>query len=357
VSHPPGPSLTLPVWLCAITGLALGVAVGLVDAPASSYAGGYPAGDGYHLALWHGFGLPLLFSAVAIAGGLLLHRARGDVEHLAHVGPLDAQRGYQRTVDGLTRVALVVTGRLQVGSLPVYLGAVLVTFVLLPGMATMLAGTWPAAVPLYNALAQVPLGAAVVVAALALARVRHRFTAVLLLGVIGYGVGGLFVVDGAPDLALAQFLVETLSLVAFVFVLRRLPAQFTERRPTRRSRVPRLLIAAVGGVVVATIAVVLSAARTGPASAGAEYLRLAPTEAGAPNVVSAIIVDFRALDTVGEIGVLFIAAAGVASLVLATRHDRPGRAVRGGRGSPEDSTAEHSTAEHSIPDRGEEVRG
>ncbi len=68
-----------------------------------------------------------------------------------------------------------------------------------------------------------PLAVLVTLAALALVRVRRRFTAVLLVGVVGYGVGGLFIVDGAPDLALAQFLVETLSLVAFVFVLRRMP--------------------------------------------------------------------------------------------------------------------------------------
>jgi multicomponent Na+:H+ antiporter subunit A len=159
---------------------------------------------------------------------------------------------------------------------------------------------------------------------------------VLLVGMIGYGVGGLFVVDGAPDLALAQFLVETLSLVAFVLVLRRLPAHFTEERPPRRVRVPKAMLGAVAGAVVAMIAVVLSAARTQPPSVSAEYARLAPEGAGADNVVSAIIVDFRALDTVGEIGVLFVAAAGVASLVLATRYDRRGRRrpVESGQGTP-----------------------
>jgi multicomponent Na+:H+ antiporter subunit A len=114
--------------------------------------------------------------------------------------------------------------------------------------------------------------------------------------------------------------------VAFVFVLRRLPAHFTERRPTRRARLRRLVIAVAGGAAVAGTAVVLSAARTGPSTTSAEYVALAPEGAGATNVVSAIVVDFRALDTVGEIGVLFIAAAGVASLVLATRHDRRRRA-------------------------------
>ena len=87
---------------------------------------------------------------------------------------------------------------------------------------------------------QLPLAAVVLLAALGLVRARRRLNAVLLAGLIGYGVGGLFIVDGAPDLALAQFLVETLSLVAFVYVLRRMPVHFTGvgRRGARRCRMP-----------------------------------------------------------------------------------------------------------------------
>jgi multicomponent Na+:H+ antiporter subunit A len=317
VHHAPGFTLAAPVWLTAVAGIALGVGYPVVDLLAEEE---YGSGD-YHLALWHGFEPALYGSALAIAGGLLIHRFRVGPARLAHRSPLSAQRGYQHVVDGLTEVAVAVTGRLQVGSLPVYLGVILATVILLPGLATVLFGTWPTDQSVYDAVLQVPLGLVVVVAALALTRVRRRFTAVLLVGVIGYGVGGLFIVDGAPDLALAQFLVETLSLVVFVFVLRRLPAEFTERRTTRRGRIPRLALAVVGGITVAGIAVVLSSARTEPATTSAEFARLAPDEAGATNVVSAIIVDFRALDTVGEIGVLFIAAAGVASLVLAARYD------------------------------------
>jgi multicomponent Na+:H+ antiporter subunit A len=183
---------------------------------------------------------------------------------------------------------------------------------------------------------QVPLAIIVVIAAVAVLRTRRRFTAVLLVGVIGYGVGGLFIVDGAPDLALAQFLVETLSVVAFVFVLRRLPAEFTEEPPPRRVRVPKALLGIVGGAAVAVYAVVMSGARTTASATTQEFVRLAPAEAGATNVVSAIIVDFRALDTVGEIGVLFVASAGVASLVLTTRYERQRERARveSGQSSP-----------------------
>ncbi len=98
---------------------------------------------------------------------------------------------------------------------------------------------------------------------------------------------------------------------------------------------PKALISVAAGGMVAGTAVALSGARQVPATTSAEFIRLAPEGAGAMNVISAIIVDFRALDTVGEITVLFVAAVGVASLVLATPYDRRRRRrVESGGGSP-----------------------
>jgi multicomponent Na+:H+ antiporter subunit A len=338
--HRPGRLLTWPAGLCALGGLVLGIANPVVDADAQSYAGAYPATSpveaDYHLALWHGLGLPLLASAVALVLGYSLHRGWSRVGRLAGHFPrsLSAQHAYEIAVGGTERVATAVTGRLQVGSVPTYLVVILVTVVALPGTAVLIWGSWPDQ-PVYHAPLQLPLAVLATLAALALVRVRRRFTAVLLVGVVGYGVGGLFIVDGAPDLALAQFLVETLSLVAFVFVLRRMPSRFTLERQRARTQVPKALISVVAGGMVAGTAVVLSGARQVPATTSAEFIRLAPEGAGAMNVISAIIVDFRALDTVGEITVLFVAAVGVASLVLATPYDRRRRRGKeSGAGSP-----------------------
>ncbi|MGZ8751122.1 MAG: hydrogen gas-evolving membrane-bound hydrogenase subunit E [Pseudonocardia sp.] len=367
--HRPGPILTWPAGLCAVAGLALGIANPVVDADAQSYAGAYPATSpeeaGYHLALWHGFGLPLLASAVALVLGYALHRGWGRVGRLAGLVPraLSAQRGYELAVGGTERVATVVTGRLQAGSVPTYLTVILLTVVALPGTAVLVGGSWPDQ-PVYHSPLQLPLAVLTTLAALALVRVRRRFTAVLLVGVVGYGVGGLFIVDGAPDLALAQFLVETLSLVAFVFVLRRMPARFTREPVQKRVQVPKAVIAAVAGGMVASTAVVLSGARQVPPTTSAEFIRLAPEGAGALNVISAIIVDFRALDTVGEITVLFVAAVGVASLVLATPYDRRRRRRReSGGGSPEHeeevvgrAAAEEPEAEGPVSVKRAEVR-
>jgi multicomponent Na+:H+ antiporter subunit A len=333
--------LSAPTWIAAFAGLVLGCVPPLTNALAQNYAAVYPAGDAveadYHLALWHGLSLPLLFSAIALAVGLTLHlqRARVTGLHTALRHPLSAQRGYEVTIGGIERFAVWVTGRIQAGSLPVYLGVLLMTVLVLPGIALVNGGSLPATVPGYGSLMQLPLGLVIAACALALTRVRRRFTAVLLVGAIGYAIGGLFVVDGGPDLALAQFLVETLTMVAFVFVLRRLPAHFdtsaSGARPGRGIQLRKAALATVAGVFVAVAAVVLSGARQAEPAASAEFVARAP-EAGADNIIAAILVDFRALDTVGEITVLLIAAAGTASLVLATRHDKKGRS---GSGTPE----------------------
>ncbi|MGH4011436.1 MAG: hydrogen gas-evolving membrane-bound hydrogenase subunit E [Pseudonocardiaceae bacterium] len=330
--------LSLPAGVPALAGLVLGLAYPVTDALGASYADVYPPQDDYHLGLWHGLGLPLMFSAIAIGLGLALHwwREAATALHCRLRHGVSAQRAYEIVVGGIERVAVLVTGRLQVGSLPTYLAVVLGAVVLLPGSALVLGTALPDVQAVYDSPMQVPLGIVVVVAAIALVGAQQRFTAVLLVGVIGYGIGGLFVVDGAPDLALAQFLIETLTLVAFVFVLRRLPAQFgrTDSRPV--VQLPKALIAVAGAVLVAFSAVVISASRQAPPSASGEFIRRAPGEAGATNVVNAILVDFRALDTLGEITVLLIAAAGTASLVLATRHDRPRRGrLESGSGVPE----------------------
>ena len=139
----------------------------------------------------------------------------------------------------------------------------------------------------------------------------------LYLGAVGYGVAVMFVLQGGPDLALTQFLVETLTLVLFVFVLRRLPATF-ERRRLRMSQAVRLLVSLAVGAFVTVAVLVSSQARTAPPASQA-YLEQSLPEGGGRNVVNVILVDFRGFDTLGEITVLVVAAMGVATLVLAGR--------------------------------------
>jgi multicomponent Na+:H+ antiporter subunit A len=134
-----------------------------------------------------------------------------------------------------------------------------------------------------------------------------------MLGAVGFGVAVLFVMQGAPDLALTQMLVETLALAVFVLVLRRLPEDF-EQHLWRFGQGLRLALSVGVGLFVGAIALLAAAARTRD-TAAAEFLARAEPEGGGRNVVNVILTDFRALDTFGEITVLLVAAIGIILLV------------------------------------------
>ncbi|MQA09742.1 MAG: DUF4040 domain-containing protein [Pseudonocardiaceae bacterium] len=323
VRAPPA-GLLLPAMIPALAGAVFGAATPLTAALVEPTARGLPAGgEPYHVALWHGFGLPVVASVLAITGGFAVFRAQPLVRRLGGrlPGALHAQHGYQRVVTGLDDLAHRVTGRVQVGSLPGYLSVILLSVVLVSGAGLASGVPLPDDWRWWDNPLQVPLALFVLVAAGSVISARRRFTAVLLTGVVGYGIGALFVVDGAPDLALAQFLVESLVLVVFVFVLRRFPAHFTHGGPVRALRWRNAAIASGAGAFVAVASVLYSAARRHAPVASREYAARAEPEAGATNVVEAILVDFRALDTVGEIAVLAIAATGAASLILAAQRE------------------------------------
>ncbi|MEV4290382.1 hydrogen gas-evolving membrane-bound hydrogenase subunit E [Nonomuraea bangladeshensis] len=285
------------------------------------------SGDGhaivvpYQLALWHGFtpALGLSVLALAVGAGLFLLAARlpGGVRSTG-------ARAYDRVLTWVGRLAVELTGATQRGSLPFSLGVILLVMVALPG-GVMLAGRpWSAEGRAWDTPAQAVVAAGVIVAAVIAVRASRRLTAMILVGVTGYGTAVLFVLHGAPDLALTQFLVETVTIAMFVLVLRRLPPRFS-RRPSRRGR------AAIGvavGVVAAGMAYAATSARQAePISSG--FADLAVSYGGGDNVVNVILVDIRAWDTMGEIAVLVAAATGVASLIF-----RGSAALRRRTGSP-----------------------
>jgi multicomponent Na+:H+ antiporter subunit A len=275
-----------------------------------------------HLAMWHGFNLALLLSAVTVAGGLVLFVGRRSVARVLVLGAALPTGGdaYRASLRGLNRVADRVTGVVQNGSLPVYAGVILLTAAALPGIA--LAADWPDvdAPPLVDQPGEVLIAALILGSALGAAVIRRRFAAALLLGMAGYGMAGLFVVMGAPDLALTQTAIETLTTVLFVLVLRRLPDRF-ERRAGGPVRVLRVAVAATVGLVVFAFALAASGERIGPPVSD-EMTDLAYPEGHGRNVVNVILVDFRGFDTMGEITVLAAAAIGAVALARAGR--RPG---------------------------------
>ncbi len=274
-----------------------------------------PAAAGNYLALWHGFGLPLLLSGAAVVGGWAIWRAPlRRVMAVTRRAP-DGARVYARTLSGLTRIADRVTAIVQNGSLPVYLAVILSTAVMVPGV--LMAMNWRVLpeITLAESPVQAVTAVLVVVAAIAMTLARRRIGAVLLLGAVGYGVAVLFVIQGAPDLALTQLLIETLFLALFVVVLSRFPDRF-EVAQSQIRKVSRITVSILVGAAAMGLSAWALAGRVGT-SLAPEFMARAEPEGGGRNVVNVILTDFRALDTLGEITVLVLAAMGAISLVRA----------------------------------------
>ena len=338
--HPPGPLFLAPAVLLAALSLIGGLVSGGVDRLFATYADTVPLGPAEeypsYLALWHGWELPLLLSAVCVVGGLVLfyfrHRVSWLGNRLAYINP---ERNYRRMMAGLETLALQVTGSTQRGSLPVYLGTILVFLVVAAGIPMVTGQLWNGDYPtlrLWDTPVQVIPALIIVITCLMILFVRRRLFAVILVGIGGYGVGALFYLQGAPDIALTQFLIETVSLVVFVLVLRRFPSHFSAPALKGR-RIWNMMIGAATGLLVATMTWFALAGRQEPSIAvggpdGPSYLEAAE-EAGGDNLISVLLVDVRAWDTMGEISVLAAAAAGVASLMFVRRRAQPRKAPGG----------------------------
>ena len=158
---------------------------------------------------------------------------------------------------------------------------------------------------------QAVLAVAVVLAAVVGGWIRSRLGAALALGAIGTGVSALFVVHGAPDLALTQLLVETVIVVGFVLGLGRLTSEFP--RANNSWRAVRLGVAALGGAAVTIGLIAAGSAPTGEAPVE-ELTGRAVDEGGGSNIVNVVLTDVRALDTLGEVVVLATVAVGILAL-------------------------------------------
>ncbi|MGW1106778.1 Na+/H+ antiporter subunit A [Streptomyces sp. NPDC002540] len=318
--HRVGAAFLAPPAVLAVCGLVLGPGVGRVDRLLSAYADTFPpSAHPYHLSLWHGFGTALLLSAVALAGGAVLFAGRATVTRLSRrIAWPTADSVFGHLLLGLERLSLQLTGFVQRGSLSVYLATTLL--VMLVGQLTVLGVDQPWRAAVVPRAWDVPLQGAVAVltctAALLCLTVSRRMKAVVLAGLTGYGAALLFVVQGGPDLALTQFCVETVSMIVFVLVLRRMPVRFQESVSTRR-RALRIPVALAAAATLGVVVWVAAAARTAPPAGAAMVEEV--SHHGLKDVVATILVDLRAWDTMGESAVLAAAAIGVTSLIYLHR--------------------------------------
>jgi multicomponent Na+:H+ antiporter subunit A len=339
-AHEAPPSMWLGPAILAGLGLALGLVSGLAGerliAPAVAAILGRPSEVKLilwdKLSLWseNQFNVVLLLSLVTVLGGLWAYSGRETLRRLTQplnaIGRWGPAWWYDLALEGMMALARLQTRLLQSGYLRFYLLIVIVTTIGLAG--TSLLGQINSAMwtrQLTVQFHQWVVTALILIATVVAAQARSRLTAVAALGVVGYGVALIFILFGAPDLAMTQFAIETLTVILFVLVLYRLP-RFAILTSTP-ARLRDILVASMaGGLMTALILVVTST----PTSS-----RLTPyfAENSLPlangrNIVNVILVDFRALDTLGEITVLAVAAIGIYAL-MKLRLEKPESKERG----------------------------
>jgi len=327
-AHEVPPSMLMGPLALAGLGIVFGLWPGGMDAlvsAASASVLGRPAS--IHLSLWHGLTPALALSAATFVGGIgvyagcgRLRRAASRWQALARWGPAT---WYELVLKGLNGLAQGQTRLLQSGYLRYYLMITVATTASLGGYALVGRGGMAVA-PNWSDLLFYEAGLAALILAAVVAAVlaRSRLAAIAALGVVGYGVALIFVLFGAPDLAVTQFLVETLTVILFVLVFYHLPETRVVSGGTARWRDAAL--AASAGALMTALVFVGTPENHPPISA--YFAEHSVSEAHGRNVVNVILVDFRGLDTLGEITVLATAAVGVYALLKLRR--------KGGSGEP-----------------------
>ncbi|WP_119155792.1 monovalent cation/H+ antiporter subunit A [Caldimonas tepidiphila] len=331
--HEPPFFMKAPVGLLVVICLVVGVLPALTFGPmvhvAATAVAGAPLPE-YHLAIWHGFNLPLLMSAIALVGGVAMYFALHRLFRLHEQVIEQWWRGwtgfeiFSRAIDSVFRLCGRLTLALENGSLQRYAAwltasAVVVVAVPLwqhgsPGTGTReLLPANPLAIALWLVLAA-SCGAIVLMH-------HDRFKAVVLTGLVGLVAALTFVSLSAPDLALTQLSVEVVSTVLLLMGLALLP-QHSPRESGAARRVRDGVLALAGGGGLAWLTWLMLTRDHD--SISWFFLEQSVPGGGGTNSVNVILVDFRGYDTFGEITVLGIAALGVMALLDGMRARRPG---------------------------------
>jgi multicomponent Na+:H+ antiporter subunit A len=327
VPTPQSPHEAPPIlWLGPVALAGLGVAFGLwpgwgaerLVSAASTSVLGQPTD--VHLALWHGLTPALALSTATLVGGVgayagrgLLRRATSRWAGAARWGPAGC---YELALKGLHGLAGGLTRVLQSGYLRYYLMITVAATAGLAGYALATRGPLTVAVSWSDLrFYEVGLAVLILLATLAAILLKSRLAAIAALGIVGYGVALIFVLFGAPDLAMTQFLVETLTVILFVLVFYHLPESRIVSDRVARWRDAALAVA-VGAVMTA---LVLVGTPENYPSVSAYFVENSAPRGHGRNVVNVILVDFRELDTLGEITVLAVAAVGVYALLKLRR--------------------------------------
>jgi multicomponent Na+:H+ antiporter subunit A len=279
------------------------------------------------LKIWHGFNQVFFLSLLTIVLGLALYWAMLKKKRLLEtwhkvnsvIFSIELDEVFAWVMDKFVQVAQFKTKTVQHGYHRYYILTIIVFTSLLLWFQVFVIRSWEFGIPFslkpfyISGLAVVILGAAVTSAVS-----MSRIVTIISMGVAGYGISLIFMYYSAIDLAITQIIVETLTVVMFMAILQRLP-RFAVLS-SKRTRLRDFVIALSFGAVMTILAIKAVNVNLNP-TISRFFVENSYSKAFGENVVNVILVDFRALDTLGEVTVLTIAATGV-FLLLKTKNKK-----------------------------------
>lgn len=270
------------------------------------------------ISFWHGFDYtPLQLTLIVVALGTILYftRKKWNAVYRLLPGKLSGNKVYDQILQKTDTYSNKITNFYMNGSLKTYLSIIIGTTFVISFLFMFLTDGFTIS---YDNLAEVTtlefaVMSIMVIAAISTIFMNHNLAAILVLGVVGYGVAILFVIFRAPDIALTQLVIETISVALFLLCFYHLP-KLKKSNDKPRTKLVNMIISIGFGALMTMVSI--SAHSTDWFNSISEYfIETSKTLGGGNNIVNVILVDMRGLDTMFEITVLGIAALAVFGLI------------------------------------------
>ncbi|WP_191557218.1 Na+/H+ antiporter subunit A [Metabacillus idriensis] len=270
-----------------------------------------------HITFWHGFTPELMMTIGVIALGVIGYLTLGKWRKMYDLFPkkLALNKFYDASLSGMERYSSTFTRFYMTGFIRDYLAYIFVFLIVITGGTMVIKGGFSfsldgtAEIGIYEAV----LAFSMIVGTVTILFSKSRLTAIIALGSVGYSLALFFVLFRAPDLALTQLVIETVSVALFLLCFYFLPS-FKKREKKLSFRLVNFFISLGVGLVVTLVAISANSNRVGE-TISSFFIENSYTEAGGKNMVNVILVDFRGFDTLFEITVLGIAALGIYGMV------------------------------------------
>lgn len=318
--HLPSPLMWVPPLIMTCAGLVFGLFPGLIETAIAKPIAMTQAlqFEDFHLKLWHGFNTILALSATTLILGTVLYfvlKPKHSLENtIAKLDVIAPKTLLLNLSEGFAVFSKYWTNIFQTGYLRHYLFIIVSFLILLLGylifsdFSLKIDTSSLADLTIYEISILIML----LLGVLYTVFTKSRLAAVASLGVVGLSFSLLFLFYSAPDLAMTQFSVDTLTVILFVLVLYRLPKYLN--LSDSRLRIKHGILSVSFGVLI-TLLILKVLGETKNTEVTEFYAENAYKLAKGKNIVNVILVDFRGIDTMIEISVLIVAALGVFGLL------------------------------------------